>query len=428
MGIIIALLIFSVIVLFHELGHFLLAKMNKIVVTEFSLGMGPRILSKEIGGTRYSWKLFPFGGSCAMLGEDAEDVGEGTFNSKGPWQRFSVVLAGPVFNFIMAFVGALIIVAVSGYDKPIVSGVEENSPVALQGLQEGDEIVRFQGKNISLARDLLLIEQIDGLSEQKTSLTYKRDGKETTISYTPHSAKRYMLGFAYGQTDKEAVIDSLSLNMPMQKAGLAVGDVITGINNKEISSGAELAKYFKENPLDDKEIEIKYSHKGRQKTALVSPQKVTYTSLGFQYYAQRQKAGGIKLLTYSCKEVGYWVKTVYKSLYMLVTGKVSVKDLSGPVGIVTVIDDTYKETKQEGLAITWLSMLNMVVLLSANLGVMNLIPFPALDGGRLIFLLIEGIFRRPVNRRAEAAIHFGGIVLLMGLMVFVIFNDIMKLF
>ena len=428
MGIIIAFIIFSGIVLFHELGHFWLAKKNKIVVTEFSLGMGPRLWSRQLGETRYSLKLFPFGGSCAMLGEDEEESSEGSFNSKGVWQRFSVIAAGPFFNFIMAFVGAFVIVAVSGYDKPIVNSLEENSPAEEAGLKKGDEIVEFQGKKISLARDLVLIEQIDGLSEGKTTLTYKREGKKETISYIPNSVERYMLGFSYGQTEQEALITGVSLNMPMQKAGLAMGDVILKVNDKEIVSGAELAKYFQENPLKDKEVTIEYEHKGRVKTAVVLPEKTTYTTLGFQYGAKRERVGGLGLLKYTYKEVGYWVKTVYKSLFMLVKGQVSIKNLSGPVGVVTVIDDTYKEAKQAGAAVTWLSMLNMLVLLSANLGVMNLLPFPALDGGRLVFLLIEGILKKPVNRKVEAAVHFTGIVLLMTLMVFVVFNDIMKLF
>ena len=140
MKIILALLIFSAIILFHELGHFLLAKKNKIVVTEFSLGMGPRLLSTEKNGTRYSLKLLPLGGSCAMLGEDMEDESKGTFNGAPVWGRIATVAAGPVFNFILAFVFAVLIVTLVGYDPAEVTQVESGSTVAEAGLQEGDII------------------------------------------------------------------------------------------------------------------------------------------------------------------------------------------------------------------------------------------------------------------------------------------------
>ena len=136
MSIIIAILVFSVIVIFHELGHFLLAKRNGIAVTEFSLGMGPRLFSKVIGETRYSLKLFPIGGSCMMVGEDDDDDSQGSFNQASVWARISVVAAGPIFNFILAFIFAMIITSVIGYDPSTVLQVEEGSPAQKAGLQE----------------------------------------------------------------------------------------------------------------------------------------------------------------------------------------------------------------------------------------------------------------------------------------------------
>ena len=144
MRIILALLIFSVIVIVHELGHFLLAKYNGITVTEFSVGMGPRLLSHEWGGTRYSLKILPFGGSCMMVGEEEESEEEGSFGSKSVWARAAVVAAGPVFNFLLAFVLSVIIVGNIGYDDTIVD-VTPGYPAAEAGIQDGDEIVRMGG-------------------------------------------------------------------------------------------------------------------------------------------------------------------------------------------------------------------------------------------------------------------------------------------
>ena len=178
MKIIIAILIFSAIILFHELGHFLFAKLNKIVVTEFSLGMGPRLLSTEKNGTRYSLKLLPIGGSCAMLGEDTDIENEpGTFNGASVWGRISVVAAGPVFNFIMAFVLSVIIVGAVGYEPSRVLSVTEGSAAEKAGLKEGDIITSYQGYHIDLGKDLYVYSYLNELKEGDTiNLTVKRDG------------------------------------------------------------------------------------------------------------------------------------------------------------------------------------------------------------------------------------------------------------
>ena len=162
MSIILALVIFSAIVLFHELGHFLLAKKSGITVVEFSLGMGPRLLSVVRGGTRYSLKAFPLGGSCAMLGEDTDEVLPGSFNAAPAWKRICVVAAGPVFNFILAFVFALVIVGFTGYDPASVVQVSEDSAAYKAGLREGDRILSYDGYAIDLAlHDGLTVEDVD---------------------------------------------------------------------------------------------------------------------------------------------------------------------------------------------------------------------------------------------------------------------------
>ena len=173
---IIAVLILGIVIIVHEFGHFLLAKTNGIVVEEFSVGMGPRILSTQRGTTRYSLKLIPFGGSCMMRGEDGEDNGEGTFNSKSVWRRFSVIAAGPIFNFILAFFGAMIIIGIIGYDPPVVTQVKEGTPEEAAGLKEGDLITSFDGKKIYLGRELYSYLTLEGLEDKDIAVTVKRDG------------------------------------------------------------------------------------------------------------------------------------------------------------------------------------------------------------------------------------------------------------
>ena len=428
MKILIAILIFSVIIIFHELGHFLLAKRNGIKVTDFSLGMGPRLLSTQKGETRYSLKLFPIGGSCMMVGEDDDDDSEGSFNKASVWARISVVAAGPIFNFILAFVFAMIITSVAGYDPARVLQVEENSPAAKAGLQEGDIITEFQGRNIVLGRDLDSYMMLHGLEDEDITLTYKRDGKEKEVSFEAYSEEKYMLGFSYVPTpDGEPEVTQVVLNGAMMEAGVQAGDIIREINGEAIETSQEIQEYWEKNPLDGSEISLGIERDGEVQTISLKPQMTKQIDTGFVYNLYREKTNFLGVLRYSTSEVRYWISNTIESLMMLIKGQFSVNDLSGPVGIIDVIGDSYEEAKEEGTVMVWLQMLYWAILLSANLGVMNLLPIPALDGGRLVFLAVEAVRKKKLDPNVEGMIHFAGFVLLMLLMVFVMFNDFRRL-
>jgi len=426
--ILIAILIFSVIIIFHELGHFLLAKRNGIKVTEFSLGMGPRLLSTQKGETRYSLKLFPIGGSCMMVGEDDDDDSEGSFNKASVWARISVVAAGPIFNFILAFVFAMIITSVAGYDPARVLQVEENSPAAKAGLQEGDIITEFQGRNIVLGRDLDSYMMLHGLEDEDITLIYKRDGKEKEVSFEAYSEEKYMLGFSYVPTpDGEPEVTQVVLNGAMMEAGVQAGDIIREINGEAIETSQEIQEYWEKNPLDGSEISLGIERDGEVQTISLKPQMTKQIDTGFVYNLYREKTNFLGVLRYSASEVRYWISNTIESLMMLIKGQFSVNDLSDPVGIIDVIGDSYEEAKEEGTVMVWLQMLYWAILLSANLGVMNLLPIPALDGGRLVFLAVEAVRKKKLDPNVEGMIHFVGFVLLMLLMVFVMFNDFRRL-
>ena len=426
LNILIAIIIFSVIVVFHELGHFLLAKKNGIEVTEFSLGMGPRLLSTVKGNTRYSLKLFPIGGSCMMVGEDGEEDGPGSFGHASVWGRISVVAAGPIFNFILAFVFALIITSVMGYDPPKVLSVEENSPAEEAGLQEGDIITSFQGKHISIGRDISLYESLYGMQQDQIKMTVKRDGKKIDLNFKAASEKKYMLGFSY-VPDGEPEITEVFVDGAMMKAGVLAGDVITAVDGTKVSTGEELQAYLEEHPLGENTVTITVSRDGNEKEFTVQPTVRTQVSTGFVYNLYREKTNFFGVLKYSAVEVRYWISSTIDSLGLLIKGTFRVNDLSGPVGIVDAIGSSVEEAKSEGAVVMWMQMFYWAILLSANLGVMNLLPLPALDGGRLVFLLIEAVTKKKVNPNIEGMIHFVGFVLLMALMVFVFMNDLKRL-
>ena len=331
MKIILALLIFSLIVLFHEFGHFLLAKRGGIGVTEFSLGMGPRLFSKQIGETRYSVKLLPFGGSCMMVGEDGESNEENSFGSKSVWTRISVVAAGPIFNFILAFFLSLFIVGSIGYDAPDIVAVMDGYPAAEAGMQRNKT-------HIHVYREVSLYVQMH--QGETVTVTYERNGQRHAVTLEPKMSE-------YG----------------------------------------------------------------------------TYL-LGFQGSGMRTKGNIFQTVYYSAYEVKYWISTTLKSLAMMFHGQVSADDISGPVGIVNTIGETYEASKSDGGFYVWLNMLNISILLSANLGVMNLLPIPALDGGRLVFLFLEVLRRgKRIDPEKEGMVHFVGLMLLMALMLVVMFND-----
>lgn len=426
LNILVAIIIFSVIVVFHELGHFLLAKKNGIEVTEFSLGMGPRLLSTVKGNTRYSLKLFPIGGSCMMVGEDGEEDGPGSFGHASVWGRISVVAAGPIFNFILAFVFALVITSVMGYDPPKVLSVEENSPAEEAGLQVGDIITSFQGKHISIGRDISLYESLYGMQQDQIKMTVKRDGKKIDLNFKAASEKKYMLGFSY-VPDGEPEITEVFVDGAMMKAGVLAGDVITAVDGTKVSTGEELQTYLGEHPLGENAVTITVSRDGKEKEFTVQPTVRTQVSTGFVYNLYREKTNFFGVLKYSAVEVRYWISSTIDSLGLLIKGTFRVNDLSGPVGIVDAIGSSVEEAKSEGTVVMWMQMFYWAILLSANLGVMNLLPLPALDGGRLVFLLIEVVTKKKVNPNIEGMIHFAGFVLLMALMVFVFMNDIKRL-
>ena len=381
--ILIAVLIFGITVIIHELGHFLLAKANGITVTEFSIGFGPTVVKTEKGGTIYSLKLLPFGGACQMLGEDGEEEGEGTFNSKSVWARISVVAAGPVFNMILAFFCAIFVISYAGSSPARVTEVADGSPEAEAGLEAGDIITSYEGRHISIGKELNSVMTVRGVPTDEITLEVKKaDGEKKTITYEPTVTTRYMMGFNYDDCDRGMEFTYVQQNMPLAAAGVVAGDLLVSIN------GAPNVQFS---------------------------------------YQLREKQSPIGVLKYSVLEIKYWVRTVIDSVSMLITGQYSVNDLSGPVGVVDAIGTAYDDVKSQGVLVTVMTMLNMVILLSSNLGVMNLLPLPALDGGRLVFLIIEAIRRKPIRRDLEGMVHFAGLVLLMALMVYVMIHDVQRI-
>ncbi len=432
MKIVIAILIFGILVLIHELGHFIFARINGIEVIDFSIGMGPRLCGFRAFGTQFSLRLLPIGGACMMLGEDQDQNmdNEHSFYSKNVWQRVSVLFAGPGFNFILAFVFSLFIIGSVGFDPARVTGITPEGPAAVAGMQEGDVITKINHSGITFGREVQSYFFYKELTEKPLTITVDRNGEKVKLTLVPEEYDKYMLGFTYnGVETGSAEIIEVSAGYPMEAAGFAVGDVITKIADTEITNGGQLKSYFEQNPLTAEPVVMEFLRNGETMTATVSPKfSSSGYSLGFSYNLFREEANAWETIKYSLTEVKYLITDTARGLGRLITGKAKSDEVGSVVAIVDIVGDTYEEAKEEGAKITILSLLNIAVWLSANLGVMNLLPIPALDGGKLLFCVIEIVRGKPVDREKEGMVHFIGMILLLLLMVFLVFNDIKNIF
>ncbi|MEG1847515.1 MAG: RIP metalloprotease RseP [Lachnospiraceae bacterium] len=348
--VIVFLLIFSIVVIAHEFGHFLLAKKNGINVVEFAVGMGPEIAKIERNGTKYILRLLPIGGACMFEGEDGLQTDanqgvapEGSFQSATVWARISTVIAGPLFNILLAFFLSLFIVGFGGSDRPVVTDIMEGYPAQTAGIQAGDTILRMDGNRVHLYREVSLNSMIN--RGEPIDITYERAGKEYETTIQP-------------AFDKES------------------------------------GRYY----------------------------------IGLRGSGEYISPKGFSIFQYGFYEVRFSLVSTFKSLGMLLHGKITKDDVAGPVGIAIVIDDAIEQTSPYGTSAVVLTMLNIAILLSVNLGVLNILPVPALDGGRLVFLLIEAVRGKPISPEKEGMVHFIGFAALMILMVFVLFNDLSRLF
>lgn len=353
-SILIFMIMFTVVVASHEFGHFLLAKLNGITVVEFSIGMGPTLLHFTKGGTKYALKLLPIGGACMFEGEngldDKEDengkpkeIPEGSFMKANVWKRIGTVVAGPLFNFVLAFIFSLILVGFCGSDKPVIQGIMDGYPAQTAGIEAGDLITKVGKEKIHIYRQISLISAIN--KGESLDIEYVRDGKKYFTTIEPQydeETGRYYIGI------------------------LGAGELVE-------CKGGDLFKYA--------------------------------------FY-----------------EMEYWFGYTFKCLKMLVSGQLTKDDVAGPVGMTQQIGETYEAVKPYGFSSVLFTMMEFATLISVNLGVLNLLPIPALDGGRLLFMLIEVVRGKPIPPEKEGIVHLIGMALLFLLMIFVLFNDIMRLF
>ena len=377
MSIIIALLVFGLIILVHETGHFVAARRFGILVEEFAIGMGPKLAGIQRGETLYSIRAFPIGGFCRMYGDDADSMASRggddevedislrgrALNSKPIPQRIIVMLAGSLMNFLLAFVLFSMLAALTITATTTMRHISPGSPADQAGLAAGDRIVSINGRRIFLWDDIRF--EIDSGYGRPIDVGFLRNGERFDITVTPvriPDQNRYMMGIA-----------------PVERVGM-----------------------------------------------FMQPQEGVYRITFFE--AVRD----------GFMRIGFVTRTIMITLVRLVTAPQTVIDqLVGPIGIVGIIDGTYQQVveiaaeaqvpRSAVVLSLILTMANFGAFISANLGVFNLLPLPALDGGRIVFLTLEAIRRKPIPPEREGMVHLAGLVLLMILAVFIAYQDILRL-
>lgn len=377
---IVTILIFLVMISLHEFGHFISAKLLGIKVLEYAIGFGPVLLKSKKTETQYSLRLIPFGGYCKFEGEDEESKDPRAFCNQNVWKRIIVVVAGGIANIILGFVLFLVIVPNSG--KIVTNYVAEpvmNSYAQEAGLMAGDEIVEINGKNVSCYSEISLYTE-DFTKDTDCEVTVKRYDGRHKLTFKP-SVSQVMYNYT--------------------ETGISVFEYVNGTQ-----IGETVIDYSGDNPKDDSLV---------GKTSTVDRLIIGFTPV-------RENADFFNVLGESWNQTKFVVKLVYHSLWDLVTGEAGMETVSGPVGVVTVVNDAVNAGSK-----SWLYVLNLTALLTINLGVFNLLPIPALDGGRLFFMLVELITRKRIPAEKEGLVHAIGFALFIALAVFISFNDIMRL-
>lgn len=425
MQILIAILTLGFLIMVHEFGHFIVAKLSGIKVLEFWIFMGPKLFSFKRGETTYSLRLIPIGGLVRMEGEEAASDDERAFNKKPIWVRAAVIAAGPLMNLIIAVILIAIIVSWAGFTTNKISKINPESPAYQQGIREGDQLLDYNNKKLyTPLRDIEILAL--GTKENDVDLVIKRGNETITKTVTPQR-DYFMLGFRpkVDTGPNSTVAIEVTKNLPAEKAGLKVNDKIIALNGTPVADKKAISDYLRTNKEKPVIVTVLRNKNEINLDSLIpKKERIMETdAMGIEGFEFRR--GNIaEALTQAWNNTVTDVRMVYYSFMYLVQGKVSFKQMMGPVGIVTTIGNVveYSESIKDKIV----NLMDFTAMISINLGLFNLIPFPAMDGSKILILGVEGVRRKALPPEKEATISLVGLCLLMVLMIFATYNDILR--
>lgn len=378
---VVSIAMFLLMVSLHEFGHFIVGKILNFRIDEFSIGMGPAIFKKTKGETQYSVRLLPLGGYCKFDGEDESNSNSPrAFNNQSAWKRLLVLVAGGLFNIILGFVLFLVIVpSTSPARTSVVDTVAEHSYIEQVGIQPGDRIIKINGKRIDCYNDITLYTQSFKLDE-KATVTVKRNGEKIDFDFMP----------------TEQIVKTT-----YQDDGVRIDSSINGYATSKL---------------------VPYSDTLRKDSSLVGKEETT-TRYIIGFTPCLKDINIFNVWGEAVNQTKFVVRLVYQSFWQMLTGKVGIDQMSGPVGIVSEVNNAVNSGSD-----SWLYVLNLIAILTINLGIFNLLPIPALDGGRILFVLVELIRRKPIPPEREGTVHAIGLALLLAFVIFISFHDVIRLF
>lgn len=435
-----ATVLLGILVFVHELGHFIVAKSLGIKVLKFSLGFGPKIIGKTVGETEYLISAFPLGGYVKMLGEEPDEEldeadKERAYNQQPLWKRFSVVFSGPLFNLVFA-AAVFVVLFLSGVpvQKPDVGNVTEGSPAARGGLVNGDTIVGINGTPV-LGWDEIDV-MVNESMGKPISLKVRRAGEVREVSVIPEKRSGKNI---FGES-REAwdigispllypVVGRVVKGTPAEKAGMQKGDRITDIGGKELKTWQDVTSIIHENPgrelkftvkRDDQTLELMITPETKTETAPDGTEK-TIGLIGISPAPNDvlRKFGLIRALSLGINRTWDISVLTLLSIVKLIQRVIPAETIGGPIMIFQMAG----QQASHGA----MNFFSFMAVISINLGVLNLLPIPVLDGGHLLFMGIEAVRRKPLSERVIMASQRVGLALLLILMAFAFYNDIARL-
>ncbi len=410
-GIIKIIVLLGTLVTIHELGHFLVAKACKVKVHKFAIGFGPKIFTKQKGETEYTLRVIPFGGFVQLEGEDERSEDERAFNKKPVWQRILIIIAGATVNIIFALVlYYLVCVSTNVYISSILKDVDNTSVAYQQGFRSGDEIVSINGRRTKTQNHV--VNEISRNTSDEMTFVIRRNNELETLNVTIPNTEVGVAGMGF---DKDANIVYVQVGGSAETAGIEVGDKLISIDGKEGLGITDYVNMIKEAP--NKELDIKVTRENEELSYKITPSSkvvrifdVSYTVLSRLNFFDNSY--------YAFDETGYYFNETIRAFVMLIAGKTKDAEVMGPVGIAGQI------TKTQG----WVDFFYLMSAISLSLGIFNLLPVPALDGGKLLFLIIEGVRGKPLEQKTEISWQLAGFVIIIGLAIFVTIKDVINLF
>ena len=439
------LIVLGVLVAFHELGHYLAARWVGVRVLKFSLGFGPKFFGRQVGETEYLVSTIPLGGYVKLYGEDdteaitAEDRRR-SFAHQSLWGKVLIVGAGPGFNFILAYLifalwlstGSPLFVPTFRDLSADVEALVPGSPAAVAGIEIGDRVVSVNGNDIATKTELL--DAVAKSKGQPIALELRRAGQTKRLTVTPTTDPGEVAGgeeplYTIGVEETPALVTSVMHNSPASAAGFQSGDRVLSIEGQAIYTWAQMTAQVKEHP--QKPLRVEVLRNGQRVALTVTPaaEKVTLNGQTLEVGKIGITGPGRSLMrsdtpleaVYQGLEATWgWTELTVIGLYKMVVGDISSKNIGGPLTIANISG----EAASQGAS----SVVFLIAILSINLGVLNLLPIPILDGGHLLFFLIEGILRKPLGERQRELAQQAGLVFLVGIMIFAFWNDLERIF